>query len=206
MSLEFISIPPTSDRPPMGAIVLLHGWGANARDLASLSSMLELPNYQFLCPDAPFSHPHVPGGKMWYDLEREDIEGLKKSQEALQAWLQSLAKTTGVSLDRTLLCGFSQGGAMTLDIGCTQPVAGLFSMSGYLHAPTQPRTPMLPPIAIAHGKQDSVVPRSAAIEARDTLLELGATVEYREYNMGHEICAEEIAFLREFALKVLPQA
>ena len=206
MSLEAISIPPQTESPPIGLIIFLHGWGANARDLAGLVPMLELPKYQFMCPDAPFSHPHVPGGKMWYDLEREDPSGLKKSRQDLQEWLTSLASQTGLEGDRTLLCGFSQGGAMTLDIGCTQPLAGLFSMSGYLHSRTHPQNRKFPPIAIAHGKQDPIVPISAAIDARERLLELGATVEYREYDMGHEICPDEITFLRNFARKVLPEA
>ncbi|MBE9039895.1 alpha/beta hydrolase [Oscillatoriales cyanobacterium LEGE 11467] len=206
MSLKSISISPQTDRPPIGLVILLHGWGANARDLAGLVPMLELPKYQFMCPDAPFSHPHVPGGKMWYDLEKEDPSGLEKSRQYLQEWSMSVISQTGVTVNRTLLCGFSQGGAMTLDVGCTQPFAGLFSMSGYLHSQIQPQNQTFPPIAIAHGKQDPVVPLSAAIEARTRLLELGATEEYREYNMGHEICPDEITFLRDFARKVLPEA
>ena len=206
MSLQAISIPAQTGQPPIGTVILLHGWGANARDLAGLVPILNLPHYQFLCPDAPFSHPHMPEGKMWYDLEREDPKGIEISRKNLQAWLKSITSQTGISLDRTLLCGFSQGGAMTLDIGCTQPFAGLFSMSGYLHSQPQSPNSMFPPIAIAHGKQDPVIPISEAIDARDRLLNLGATVEYREYDMGHEICPDEIAFLRDFALKVLAEA
>ena len=68
VALNAIAIPPKSGKPPTGLIVVLHGWGAHAQDVAFLCSMLELPDIQFMVPDAPFPHPYGIGGKMWYDL------------------------------------------------------------------------------------------------------------------------------------------
>jgi phospholipase/carboxylesterase len=70
---------------------------------------------------------------MWYDLEREDYKGLAQSQEMLTEWLQSLENLTGIPLASTILCGFSQGGAMTLDVGLTLPLAGLICLSHRCH-------------------------------------------------------------------------
>lgn len=178
----------------------LHGWGANAQDVASLVPLLNLPNYHFLLPDAPFLHPQVPGGKMWYDLERQDYKGLSQSQELLANWLKSLPSTTGIPLESTILTGFSQGGAMTLDVGLTLPLAGLVCMSGYLHRTPQEVEPPLPSVLIVHGKQDTVVPLSAAHRVRDYLMGLGTPMQYKEFDMGHEIQIDVLDVIREFIL------
>lgn len=181
-------------------VVILHGWGANAQDLAPLVPLLNLPNYYFLLPNAPFSHPQVAGGKMWYDLAREDYKGLALSQQLLTDWLRSVVSTLGIPLESTILSGFSQGGAMTLDVGLNLPLGGLICMSGYLHRTPQDIEPPLPSVLIVHGKQDTVVPISAAQRVRDYLLTLGAPMQYKEYDMGHEIRPEVLDVIREFIL------
>ncbi|MEG3863405.1 alpha/beta hydrolase [Microcoleus sp. herbarium12] len=202
MSLQFISIPPTADRKPVGLIVALHGWGANARDLTSLAPAFNLPDYQFMFPDAPFPHPQVMGGKMWYDLANKDAQGLVESRELLKELLLSLESSTGVPLSRTILGGFSQGGAMTLDVGLTLPVAGLICLSGYLHSSIFPVAgSALPPVLIVHGTQDTIVPVSAAVRSRDSFTAWGARVQYREFNMGHEIMPEVVDVMRSFVVE-----
>ena len=150
-ALHAIAVPPASGRPPKAAILLLHGWGANARDLQGLVPALDLPDCFFLCAEAPLDHPQVPGGKMWYDLQVADYPGLDESRQRLRAWLSGVAAQTGVPLDRTILAGFSQGAAMTVDVGIAFPLAGLMCLSGYLHAPVRPPQPTAPPLAVFHG-------------------------------------------------------
>ncbi|MFO0210603.1 MAG: alpha/beta hydrolase, partial [Pseudanabaena sp.] len=76
MTLHYLALPATLPNPnAQGAIVALHGWGANCDDLISLAPLVGLPNYQWICPEAPFNHP-MPNGKMWYDLQSLDTEGL----------------------------------------------------------------------------------------------------------------------------------
>lgn len=201
-SLSTITVPPTTGQPPTGTIVCLHGYGANAQDLASLAPYLNLPDYQFIFPNAPFLHPQVPGGKAWYSFENND--GLTESQQILTEWIFSLEKNTGVPLSRTILSGFSQGGAMTLDVGLKFPLAGLVSLSGYLHsAVAQTKTDSFPSVLIVHGKQDMVVPVNAARNARTTLTNLGVAVEYEEFNMGHEVNLEVLSLMRRFVVQVM---
>nr|WP_322744122.1 MULTISPECIES: alpha/beta hydrolase [unclassified Coleofasciculus] len=193
-------MPPQTSQQPTGLVVVLHGWGANAQDLVSLVPEWALPNYHFLFPNAPFAHPQVSGGTMWYDLEREDYQGLTQSKLMLTDWIKSIESVTGIPLSSTVLTGFSQGGAMILDVGLSLPVAGLVSMSGYLHRTPQNVEPPLPPVLIAHGRQDNVVPLSAAQRLRDYLLNLGAPIQYKEFDMGHEIVPEVIDVVRDFIL------
>lgn len=198
MSLQAISIPPKS-ATVKGLIVILHGWGANAQDVAALASFLNLPDYHFLFPNAPFPFPYAPTGRAWYNFpdtysslsrpEFYDQPELVESRKQLTEWLLSLEDLTQIPLSRTVLGGFSQGGAMTFDVGLTLPVAALMVLSGYFHAPTRltEQIQTAPPILIVHGRQDQVVPLAAAHQSRETLLALNHSVQYHELEMGHEI-------------------
>ena len=195
--MQVINVPPTTGKEPTGLIVVLHGWGANAKDLASVVPFLNLPDYQFILPDAPFNHPHVAGGQAWYDFQQNN-KGYFESKQLLNDWLQSLEKETSIPLSQTILSGFSQGAAMTLDVGLHLPLAGLVALSGYLHPVTEVVKSAIAPILLVHGRLDSVVPLSAAQKARDSLLAMGAKVQYQEFDMGHEIRPEVIALIRNF--------
>lgn len=186
-------------------IVTLHGWGANADDVASLLPFFKLPNYHFIFPNAPYPHPYSSVGKAWYDLRTENMyEGLAESRQMLIDWLHSLESSTGVPLSRTILSGFSQGGAMTLDVGLNLPLAGLVVMSGYLHPDIKPTAKSnLPPTLILHGRNDEVVPLQAALKARDTVKSLGVATEYHEFDTGHEINLQMLEVLRNFVVNAI---
>ncbi len=204
--LDIIFVPARTDTP-IGSIVLLHGWGANHDDLGELVPYFNLPEYQFLFPNGIFDHEYSDDGKMWYsftgagqltDLSRTQ---LATSREVLSDWVQSLPDSTGIPLDRTWIAGFSQGGAMTLEIGLDLPVAGLIVMSGYLHPDRAKPQSDVPPVAIVHGKQDDVVPIGAARTSRDKLTQWGVKVEYQEFEMGHSIVPAVLDVVRNFVTK-----
>lgn len=199
-------MPPTAGEVPKSLIVMLHGWGANAQDLAPLSSLLNLPGYQFLFPNAPFPHPHSSSGRAWYELGGEGSgEGLPESRKMLLDWLQSLEETTNVPLSRTILSGFSQGGAMTLDVGLALPLAGLVCMSGYLHPNlTFVGKNSFPPTLIIHGTKDEVVPLAAAMKAKNTLESMEVALQYHEFDYSHEIQPQTIELFRNFVTQVIP--
>ncbi|MBD2347002.1 alpha/beta hydrolase [Anabaena subtropica] len=205
MSLQFVSFPPATSQPATGLIVTLHGWGANAEDVASLLPYFNLPDYQFVLPNAPYPYPYTALGRSWYDLRVENMyEGLPESRELLKDFLLSLESSTGVPLSRTILSGFSQGGAMTFDVGSKLPLAGLVVMSGYLHPEAiSPNNTNIPPTLILHGTRDEVVPLQAALKARTTLESLGVPVNYHEFNTGHEINLEMLDLTRNFILNAL---
>jgi phospholipase/carboxylesterase len=178
-------------------LIALHGWGANAQDLASLAPYLTLKNCQYCFPEGPMPHPEALNGRMWYDLSTQ--EGLESSRQQLTDWIQSPEAIANISLGNTVLAGFSQGGAMTLDVGTHLPLAGLIVLSGYLHPLTlRPLPKSFPPILMIHGRQDTVVPLAAAQYARDTLTQAGATVQYHEFDMGHEIQPQVLALMQDF--------
>lgn len=197
MSLSVITLAPTTGQPPVGLFVALHGWGSNAQDLASLAPHISLPTYQFCFPNAPLSHPQAPAGYMWYDLSTQ--EGLPASRQLLLDWLNALSAETKVPLAKIILAGFSQGGAMTLDIGARLPLAGLICLSGYLH----PDVPSLlgeetPPVLMIHGQHDPVVPLGAAQNAERALRDRGVSVQYHEMPIAHEISLPVLDLIQTF--------
>jgi phospholipase/carboxylesterase len=90
---------------------------------------------------------------------------------------------------------------MALDVGLTLPIAGLASLSGYLHFHPQSSASPLPPIFMVHGQQDGVVPIQAAHQARNELRAIAAEVEYHELAMGHEIPQIVLKLLKTFIEK-----
>lgn len=215
MSLEAIAVHP-QNQPAKGILVILHGWGANAQDVAALADFLQLPDYYLFFPNAPFPHPYSSEGRAWYSLPDtfnfrsssnfQNQPELQASRQQLTDWLLSLEGKTGIPLDRTVLSGFSQGGAMTLDVGLKLPLAGLMVLSGYLHAPIafppgQP--PRFPSVLMVHGRQDLVVPLLAAQQARDSLTALGVPLRYQELTMGHEIQPVVLGLMQSFMEETL---
>lgn len=174
--------------------------------------MIDLPDFQMIFPDATFPFPYAPGGRMWYSLpdtysfqSNPDFSSqpeVVKSREVLTEWLRSLESLTGVPLSRTILSGFSQGGAMTLDVGLQLPVAALMVLSGYLHGPVQLGNPFPQKVLMVHGTQDLVVPITAARQARQTLQQLGIEPEYQELTMGHEISLRVLELMQNFTEQI----
>jgi phospholipase/carboxylesterase len=196
-TLEAISLFPSGNVTSL--LVMLHGWGANYQDLASLAQMLDLPEFGYLFPNAPFNHPQVPEGRAWYALESQDYTGLETSRQLLFDWLNALEANTDIPLEKTYVAGFSQGGAMTLDVALMLPVAGICSLSGYLHyEPQAIKKKDVPPILIVHGTKDTVVPIEEARNARDKLTAVGVKVQYQEFDMGHEITPSVLELLQKF--------
>ncbi len=183
-------------------LVVLHGWGANYQDFVPFAKILNFPGFGYIFPNAPFEHFQVPGGKAWYALENKVFTGLGESRQLLLDWFTSLVASTGVPLNKTVLAGFSQGGAMTLDVGLTLPLAALCCLSGYLHyQPQAQENQTFPPTMIIHGKQDPVVPLEAAVKARYELTKIGVSVQYQEFDMGHEVQAPAIALFKQFIME-----
>lgn len=215
LSLRAIAIPHQTADSPVGLLILLHGWGANCQDLLGMTPYLQRPDFQMVFPDAPMPHPLVPGGRMWYSLSEtftttgtqfglgEAFESeLAESRRLLIEWIEALAQESNIPLSRTVLAGFSQGGAMTLDLACRLPFAALMVMSGYLHKPLPERPDdlefPLPPILMGHGRYDPAVPLKLAQEARNHLLRLNAPLQYYEFDMGHEISPELLNLMQTF--------
>ena len=187
---------------PEGAssrLVLLHGWGADADDLLDLGELLVDGQVSVVALRAPEPHPYG-SGRQWYGLQPIDWSQLPAARLALEQRLQALAQS--VALERTVLLGFSQGGAMALDVGSRLPLAGIVACSGYPHEGWQPPGTVAP-VLLSHGREDPVVPFAASEEVLQRLQAAGASAELLPFSGGHTIDAAVLPPLRRFITEQL---
>jgi len=202
----------TLERPaagePEGALVLLHGRGADEHDLFPLLDALD-PDRRLhgYTPRAPLALP--PGGAHWYVVPRvgyPDPETFAAGFAALEEWFDALPFGVG----DIVLGGFSQGAVMTYALGLGQGrprTRLLVALSGFIPTvdgwSSDLESPF-PPIAIAHGAYDPVISVEFGRQARDLLVRAGADVWYRESPVEHSIDPRILPELR--ALVAAPKS
>lgn len=192
----------------VASVVLLHGLGADGWDFVPIVEELGLAEpVRWIFPHALERPVTVNAGyvmRAWYDIKsftpegRADAAGLADSVQRVNRYLDAeIAR--GVAADRIVLAGFSQGGAVALSAGLRYPqrLAGVLALSAYLPFPARLESEKSSesaevPILMCHGRMDPVVEFGMGVEARDVLVAQGYRVEWREYPMGHEVCAEEL--------------
>ncbi len=192
---------------PEGALVLLHGRGADELDLLPLADKLD-PERRLavVAPRAPLSLP--PGGHHWYVVRRvgyPDADTFFDSFGRLAEWLDSLPDAIGVPWERTVLGGFSMGAVMSyaLGLGAGRPApAGILALSGFIPSVEGFELDLGHrqgfPVAIGHGAEDPVISVDFAREARRRLEEAGLAVLYREAAMAHTIEPRFVGVLRDW--------
>ena len=211
----------TTNENPTAAVIWMHGLGADGSDFVPIVRELDLtgcPGIRFIFPNADSIPVTINGGYVmpaWYDIlamdlvRKEDETGLRKSQKQIDALIEREIER-GISAEKIVLAGFSQGCAMTLQTGLRFPqkLAGLLCLSGYLpihstvtaeHHPANKATP----IFMAHGRGDGVVTIDRAEQSRDFLHTLGYTIEWHEYLMQHSVCEEEITDIGHWLQRLL---
>ncbi|MCA3219222.1 MAG: alpha/beta fold hydrolase [Burkholderiales bacterium] len=206
---------------PNATVIVLHGLGADGYDFVPIVKEFEslgAPRARYVFPHAPQMPVTINNGyvmRAWYDIlgsdlvRREDERGLRQSQAAVEALIEREV-ARGVPRRRIVLTGFSQGGAITLQVGLRQPepLAGLIVLSSYLPLSATLAAELMPaakgtPIFMAHGTQDPVVPLERGTQSRDQLQHLGLPVEWHDYPMAHSVCGEEVEAIAAFLKRVL---
>ena len=187
---------------PEGALVLLHGRGADEHDLFPLLDALD-PERRLVgaTPRGPLSLP--PGGAHWYVLGgigTPESTTFHASYAAASEWLEDFLSEHAVGHDRLVLGGFSQGGVMaySLGLGAGRPRPAALTVSSSFIPTVEgfsvDLSPPLPPVAIGHGTLDPVIGVEWGRRAKELLERAGAEVLYRETPMYHQIDPE---FVRE---------
>ena len=178
-------------------LVLLHGWGADASDLLNVGDLLTQglkDRFEIVSLSAP--HPHPSGsGRQWYPLYPHKLEQVPNAVLNLERRLNNLC-FKNIPLSKTLLLGFSQGGAMALEIATRINFDGVFAFSSYAHPDWEPLKGM-PPIFLYHGINDQIVPKEASQKSFDILKKNGVKSELYIFDGGHEINNELIKHCRE---------
>lgn len=201
------------------SVIWLHGLGANGHDFEPIIPELGLPEsaaIRFIFPHAPSLPVTVNGGMVmpaWYDIidmtmEREVDEAQLLKSAAATSDLIDRERERGISNERIVIAGFSQGGAVAYQSALTypEPLAGLLALSTYLATagsiePSKANQSI--PIMVCHGKMDMVVPEFLGHKAVETLKAMQYQPEFKTYIMQHGVCPEEITDIGDWLRTVL---
>ncbi len=204
--LETLVVPGDPGAP---VLVLLHGYGADAWDLAPLAQALPLPQRPtWLVPNAPLEVPIGPHmtGRAWFPIDMVALElamisgrgadlsgsrppALESSRQQVAAMLREF----GADPARVVIGGFSQGAMVATDWTLHSPVApcGLVILSGTLIdrdgwarlAASKPQFPYFQ----SHGRHDPLLPVAGARALHTLLQQASWQGELMEFNGQHEI-------------------
>jgi phospholipase/carboxylesterase len=208
---------------PNAAVIWLHGLGADGHDFEPVVPELVRRGeraWRFVFPHAPVRPVTINGGmpmRAWYDLKGldrkapEDVAGFREADAHVRALIAREAER-GIPATRVVLAGFSQGGAVSLYSvpRLAEKLAGVMALSCYLPGEGTFGTERVTandatPIFMAHGQGDNVLPMTLGTQSRDYLKARGYSVEWHDYPMAHAVCSAEIADIREFLRRVLPE-
>jgi len=187
-----------------GAVILLHGRGGSADDILSLARELYLPALAYLAPQA--------AGNSWYPNSflapiAQNEPWLTSALRKVEATLE-MASDAGISPDRIVIAGFSQGACLATEFVARHPerYAGLIAFTGGLIGPpgadlTHTGDLAGTPAFLGSGDPDAHVPWQRVEQSARILAGMGATVTSRRYpNRPHTISGEEIDIAKNLIL------
>jgi phospholipase/carboxylesterase len=191
--------PRTGAKQPRQLVVLLHGYGADGKDLIGLASQWQplLPDAAFVAPHAPEPCAQAPMGRQWFPLTMRDPDerwkGVNKAAPQLDAFLDAELAAHGLDGSRLAIVGFSQGTMMALHVGLRRArlPGAIVGFSGLLVGPEHlgdlPAR-RAPPILLTHGTEDAVIPVDALFMAGEDLAAAGIPSQWHlSMGVGHGI-------------------
>ncbi len=200
----------TAGAPPgeaKAAVLAVHGRGASAEDILSVTEQLNLSEFTFYAPQA--------ANRTWYPTRflvplESNEPWLSSALAALERTLGQI-KSAGIPPERTLLLGFSQGACLALEFAArhAQRYGGLVGFSGALIGPedaprTYPGSLAGTMVFLGCSDVDPHVPKELVNQAGEVLRGLGGKVTVRLYpGMAHTVNADEIGFVRGMAQKII---
>tara|TARA_B110000259_G_scaffold46015_1_gene53460 strand:- start:607 stop:1263 length:657 start_codon:yes stop_codon:yes gene_type:complete len=183
------------------AVILLHGYGGDGKDISMLSLNWKrfLPNTIFLCPNGHEKCAINPTGYQWFDLTRDDLDYIleesRKAEFKLQKFIQEVKAEYNLENNQICLSGFSQGCMMSINLGlinnenynCIVGFSGKIINQKNLVDRKTSSTKML----LIHGDKDTVVAPTFLLEAKDFLIRNNVEIETQMIkNCEHHIPIE----------------
>ena len=199
--LDHTSVSPLSKNKPRQAIILCHGYGGDGKDIGVLAINWQrfLPDAIFLCPNAPEICSINPHGYQWFDLtsEKEDVI-LEKSliaEEKLSKFIDQALEEFELNVTELALVGFSQGSMISIQvalkkknqINCLLGYSGKVINQKHLSSNINSK----PKIFLMHGANDTIVPPTHLLEAKEYLNNNGLKIKTKLFkNCEHKISVE----------------
>ena len=212
--LDTTLIKPEKDKDIKNAIILLHGYGGDGKDISmlSLNWKRHLPNTLFICPNGPEPCSINPSGYQWFDLTKDDpkyilAQSIKAEQKLFQ-FIGEIKKEFNLKNDKICLSGFSQGCMMSINLGLIsdEPFNCVVGFSGKIINQNDLllRKKTTTNILLIHGDSDQVVSPNFMLEAKDFFIRNNLEIEtHLIKNCDHHIPIEASSIALNYILKKL---
>ena len=210
--LDSVIIRPEKGFEIKNAIILLHGYGGDGKDISmlSLNWKRHMPNTVFICPNGHEPCAINPTGYQWFDLTKEDSEYILKqsikAEDVLKKFIVQVKQEFKLSNNQICLSGFSQGCMMSLNVGLTseENFSCIVGFSGKIidQNNLKKRIKNNTQILLIHGDADQIVSSTHLLEAKDFLIRNNVSVDTLLIkNCDHHIPIEASSTALNFILK-----
>ena len=210
--LNSIIIKPEEGTEIKNAIVLLHGYGGDGKDISmlTLNWKRHLPNTIFICPNGHEKCAINPSGYQWFDLTKEDpsyiLEESIKAENVIKKFIEEVKTEYNLSNQQICLSGFSQGCMMSLNVGLTsnEKFLCVVGFSGKIidQINLKDRIKNSTDTLLIHGDVDQIVQSTHLLEAKDFLIRNNIPVETLLIkNCDHHIPIEASSTALNYILK-----
>ena len=210
--LDSTIVKPENEKDIRYAIILLHGYGGDGKDISMLTFNWRryMPNTIFICPNGYQTCEINPTGYQWFDLTKDDPEYILseslKAEKKLNEFVSEIKKYYDLDNDKIVLSGFSQGCMMSINIGLTSEKSFncIVGFSGKIinASDLKNRKKNSTKTLLIHGDLDDIVSPTHLLEAKDFLLREKVNVEtHLIKNCGHHIPIEASSLALNYSLK-----
>ena len=210
--LDSIVIKPEEGVEIKYAIILLHGYGGDAKDISmlTLNWKRHMPNTVFICPNGHEPCAINPSGFQWFDLTKDDtnyiVDQSIKAEDKIKLFINEIKREFNLDNNQICLSGFSQGCMMSLNVGltsaekflCIVGFSGKIIDQNNLKLRIKNSTDTL----LIHGDADQVVPSTHLLESKDFLIRNNIEVDTLLIkNCDHHIPVEASSTALNYILK-----
>ena len=210
--LKSTIIEPEKGKEIKNAIILLHGYGGDGKDISmlTLNWKRHLPNTVFICPDGHETCPINPTGFQWFDLSKDDSDYILKesikAEKKIKKFIDQIKEKFNLENNQICLSGFSQGCMMSINLALTsdQEYCCLVGFSGKIidQENLKSRKKISTNTLLIHGELDQVVPANFLLEAKDFFIRNNVEIKtHLIKNCDHHIPIEASSIALNYILK-----
>tara|TARA_B100001769_G_scaffold270951_1_gene262976 strand:+ start:149 stop:802 length:654 start_codon:yes stop_codon:yes gene_type:complete len=205
-------IKPEKDHDIKSAVILLHGYGGDGKDISvlSLNWKRHLPNTVFICPNGHETCSINPSGFQWFDLTVEEpkyiLEQSLNAEKILNQFINEIKKKYNLKNNKICLSGFSQGCMMSINLGLTadEKFNCIVGFSGKIidKENLKSRKKVSTDTLLIHGDLDQIVPPNFMLESKDFFIRNDIKIEtHLIKNCDHHIPIESSSIALNYILK-----
>ena len=210
--LNSIIIRPENGSEIKNAIILLHGYGGDGKDISmlSLNWKRHMPNTIFICPNGHEPCEINPSGYQWFDLSKDDSDYILdqsiNAEKKLNQFIDQVKDKYQLRNNQICLSGFSQGCMMSINVGLTskEQFNCIVGFSGKIinQKDLKSRKKSSSNTLLIHGDADQVVSPNFMLEAKDFFIRNNVEIETHFIkNCDHHIPIEASSLALNYILK-----